>query len=209
MEEGAQILEVISQYLVGLSAVTGAVVAVFGLNAWKAQSEWKVDYDLAKRALIAVYQYRDSLFSVRHPAMSNLEMKLEDGDKEQIYAGSEESARVVKAYSTRWAKHSESRRALEAILLETDAVWSSELREFVQPLRDLEHELLIYINLFLDAYHRGDTDLALEYRKIIKNRRDIIYDMMDENLDEFRKDFSKELKKTETYLRRKLGREKK
>jgi hypothetical protein len=187
------------------AAAGAAVATIRGINVWKTQGIWQFDNDLARRLLIAIYTYRSSLYSVRHPAMSNSEMTLEEEDAKEISHSEARRRGVIEAYVRRWKKHAEKSNELEALLVEADAVWGSELSSLVAALRSLEHELFVYISLHLDAHYRGNTALAIEYREILKTKRDILFDMMNDE-DVFRKDFIAQLVPIETYLRTKLGR---
>jgi hypothetical protein len=187
------------------AAATGAFVAYVGLNTWKSQSIWQADHELARKNLIALYRYRDSLYSVRHPAMRNDEMRLEDDDAERLNEDQQRRQGVVVAYARRWERHSHAKNELDALLIEADAVWGEKLSSLIKPLRDLEHELSMYIMLHLNAHFRNNPDLQKSYREILKKKRDILYDPLTED-DEFRKDFSLHLGAVESYLRNKLGR---
>lgn len=199
-------ISALGNLLMAGAAIAGAMAAFLGLSTWRNQSLWQADNELAKRALIAIYSYRDSLFAVRHPAMSNSEMELTDEEKNGISAGGDKSAGVINAYAKRWERHSSSKNSLEVILVEADAVWGGQLRERVEPLKKLEHELYAYILLHADAHWRGPTELAKQYREILKTKRDILYDLLDNEKDDFRVDFKNGLGPVEEYLRNKLGR---
>lgn len=199
-------LGALSDLIVALAAGSGAIVAMIGLNTWKKQNYWSIDHDLAKRLLLATYKYRDSLYSVRHPAMSETEMTSEEAEIEGISARDRRAAGIIGAYAKRWEKHLPFRAALDAMLLETDAVWGKELRSDFSRIFELERELLAYINLHLRAWMQGETELAAEYQRILKKKRDILYDSLEDDKDEFRKDFVAALERIEASLRPKLGR---
>jgi len=192
--------------LMAFAAIAAATAAWNGLETWKKQSVWAADNDLAKRAMLAMYRYRDSLHAVRHMAMNRAEMALPLEDGQTIWSGSEGSAGVIAAYIRRWEKHSPNRNQVEAIVLEADAVWGPDLRRWVKSLLALENELLVYIRLHMDAHLRGDTELAASYREILARKRDILYDFGSDEDDVFRRDFSEALMPVENFLREKLGR---
>ncbi|MCV2871845.1 hypothetical protein OEZ71_06005 [Defluviimonas sp. WL0050] len=195
----------LANWMMAISAAAGAIAAYVGLNAWKNQSIWQADHELARKTLVALYRYRDSLYSVRHPAMRNDEMRLEEEDAQHLNEDQKRKQGVIVAYARRWERHSNAKNALDALLIEADAVWGEDLSNLVKPLRDLEHELFVYIMLHLDAHFRNNADLQNSYREILKKKRDILYDLLSED-DEFRKDFSHHLSAVEDYLRDKLGR---
>ncbi|NRB16264.1 MAG: hypothetical protein HRU33_01480 [Rhodobacteraceae bacterium] len=206
MVEISAAISALANILIACATITAAIVAATGLNTWKNRYVWEADTDLAKRSLLAIYRFRDSLYSVRHPAMFHHEMEVSTAEAEGINASNERSAGVINAYANRWEKHSKSRVELDALITEADVLWSSELRQLVEPLRVLENELFGHIRLYLDAWHRGKTDLAKEYQTILSERRDILYDRLDDEKDCFRADCISELLKVEDYLRSKLGR---
>ncbi len=142
---------------------------------------------------------------VRHPAMLNDEMRLEGEEAEGMNADQRRRQGVIAAYSRRWERHSVSRNELDAILIEADAVWDTELTKLIRPLKELERELFVFIQLHFDANYRNSPDLQQSYREILRNKRDILYDLMTDE-DDFRKDFTEQLRNVENYLRKKLGR---
>ena len=198
------VLTAVGSLLTGAAAIWAAHTARKGLMSWRVQLRGQVDHELAKRSLLAVYKFRDSLYGVRHPAMSNEEMALTHEEVKTIVAGSERSAGVINAYAKRWKRHSGASREMDAVLLEADALWGRDFRNLFGPLKDLEHELFSYISLYIDAHLRGDSELALRRREIIGERRDIIFDYLDDEKDEFRQEFEKALQSLEGYLRSKL-----
>lgn len=187
-------------------SVSAAAIAAFqGLHTWRNQSIWVADNELARKLLVAVYKFRDSLYSIRHPVMFNAEMSLEPSDSQGLSESEQQKKRIVVAYARKWERHLPAESELNALLIETDAVWGNTLSQKVAPLKELQHELYGYVSLHLDAHFRRDAELASQYRTMISKRRDILYDTMTEE-DEFRKDFSRRLIPIESHLRSKLGR---
>lgn len=184
--------------------IVGLYLAWLGLNTWKNQKIWQADNDLARRMLIAAYRFQNSLYAVRHPAMSQAEMVVDNPDGN---TSNDESGRrgVIEAYGRRWEGHLPKRNDLDALLIESDAVWGNELSNLLKALYELEQELFMYIQLYLKAHYHRETDIALEYRKLLSKRRDVLFDMMSDD-DPFRIDFVQRLIPVEDYLRHKLGR---
>lgn len=206
MTWGAEEWSALANVAMAGAAIGGAVAAFRGLNAWKNQSIWAADNELARKILIALYKYRDSLFAVRHPAMYEAEMKVEDEDKKELGQAEISRRGTILAYARRWERHLPFVNELDALFVEADAVWGKELSQKVLTLKELERELFSYIRLHLDAHYRGPTELANEYRKILATKRDILYDLMNEE-DVFRRDFADRQAPIDAYLRSKLGRE--
>lgn len=207
MSNGMGVVSAVANSITALAAAVTAGAAIYGLRTWKTQSEWHADNDLAKRALMTVYKYRDSVYSIRHPARFSAESEVTEEEVASFGARDLRSAGIIKAYANRFERHFPSRNALDAIILECDAVWGTDLRDLVGELKKLEQELFAYINVYFDAHHRAhDDDLAEGYRDVLKGQRDILYDRLDDEKDAFRVDFIKKLTEVEVYLRKKMGR---
>ncbi|MCT8330283.1 hypothetical protein [Albidovulum sediminis] len=202
---GPESWSALANWVMAGAAVLAACAARSGLNSWKNQNIWTADAELARRILIALYRFRDSLYAVRHPAMFAGEMRLDAEQESKLSEVEQRQESVRSAYSRRWSRHQEQAIELSSLMIEADAVWGEELSKKVSELRKLERELWAYINLYLDAHYSRDTELAREYRKILKGERNILYDMLKED-DVFRMDFVKALAPVERYLRGKLGR---
>ncbi|MBV1865314.1 MAG: hypothetical protein KUG74_12910 [Rhodobacteraceae bacterium] len=190
--------------VIAIAAVAAAIAAFLGLNTWKNQSLWHADRELSRKILIALYRYRDSLYYVRHPAMLASEME-PDKDQEPVNGSNERNQGVINAYVKRWGKLGVRSNDLDALLIEADAVWGSELSQKLLKLKELERELFGYVRLYLDSHFRGDTSLAASHREILREKRDILFDTLNEE-DEFRRDFVDSMKPIEAYLKVKLGR---
>ncbi len=187
--------------------MAAAIAAFVGLNAWKKQGVWQADSELARQILVSLYKYRDTLYAVRHPAMSHSEMECDFGAQGSLTDRQKRSQGIINAYAKRWERHYEKRAELNALLIESDAVWESALSELVDEVKNLEHELFTYIMIYLDASHREYSDQTMNesYREVLSKKRDILYDLLDES-DDYRSDFNRLLKPVEAYLRKKLGR---
>ena len=193
--------------LIGV-AVTGAVVAVKGLSTWKKQLTGHADYDLARRLLVSVFKYRDAIDTVRHPAMWNNEMPYPP--KDQADKISDDQIRfygISNAYLARWDKVREIRSDLYADLLDTEALWGTALNDIFKVAFTLEHELFTNIRQYLVIIN-PDTKAAKRnaVERIFEKKRDVIYDELGEEPDEFKKEFREAVKKIEAYLKQKLSR---
>ena len=97
-----EIISLAKDLILSGAAITGAVVAIKGLSTWRRQLQGQSEYDLSRRILVSLFQYRDALNSVRNPFMWNNEMpsplegeaKLMTREKIQYYGTS-------KAYEAR------------------------------------------------------------------------------------------------------------
>lgn len=201
-----ELLKILKEVIFAGSAITGAIVAVKGLNTWRHQLKGKFEYDLSRRILVSLFKYRDAISGVRHPAMWGYEMpnppedKAKDMSPDQIkFYG------TSKAYQARWDKVQEERISLYADLLEAEAIWGTKLNDLFKVVFDLQHELFTQIRHYLELINPDTSERKKEaIEKIDKNKRDIMYDELGEEPDEFKKDLLDAIKVIESYLKLKL-----
>jgi len=160
--------------LTGVAAVTAAIVAVVGLQAWKKQLKGKVEYELARRVLRAALNVRDSIRFVRNPFQSGGEIDIalkEAGididPKDPSFRANSERA----VYQRRFKKVDLSMSELEIELLEAEVSWP-EIKTRVRPLRGCINKLLTKIYLRIDNLEDPQEKMDPNERKEI---RDVIY----------------------------------
>lgn len=144
-------LPIIKDIILCITAITGAWVAIRGLNAWKRQLSGKAEYELAQRLLKATYKLRESIRVVRNPVMSGGEMPDPPEDHPASQSDSYKSwYRVGKAYESRWEHVRKSHIDIEAELLEAEVLWGGQIREKFLKLFEVEHELYYRTITYLD-----------------------------------------------------------
>jgi hypothetical protein len=153
------------------AALTGAVVAVKGLGAWRAQLSGQSEYELSRRILVSLFKYRDSIDGLRHPIMWAHEMPNPPEDESEKMSDTQISFYGrSKAYQVRWDKVQEQRSALYADLLEAEAIWGNELNTLFKTLFNLQHELLTQVRHHLDLVNPDTPEATKEaIRKIDKD----------------------------------------
>lgn len=205
-----EIVTLLKNLVLSGAAITGAVVAVKGLGTWQRQLKGQSEYELSRRILVSVFKYRDAINSVRHPAMWAYEMP--SPSEEKALTMSREQIRFYgtsKAYQARWDKVKAERSSLYPDLLEAEAIWGAELKELFKGVFDLEHELFTRISHYVELIN-PDTDEASKeaIRSIDKKSRDIMYDNLSDEPDEYKQDLIAAIEKIEKYLKPKLSHEK-
>ncbi len=111
------------------------------------------------------------------------------------------------AYQARWQRVSDVRTELQTELLEAEVLWGTELRKRFVALDKLEHELFVAVRSYLDLCNPN----APEPRKqaVYKRRnteRDIMYDDLSEEGDEFTRDVLRAIGPIEDYVKPHLRR---
>jgi hypothetical protein len=95
--------------------------------------------------------------------------------------------------------------SLYADLLESEAIWGDELKKLFKALFNLEHELFTSVRHYVELMNPDRDEASKEaIRNIDKKRRDIMYDDLGEEGDEYRKDFQRGVEAIEKYLKPKL-----
>ena len=193
------------------AAITGAIVAVKGLDTWQRQLKGQSEYELSRRILINVFKYRDAINGVRYPVMLAYEMPSPPEDEAKKM--SQEQIRFYgtsKAYQVRWDKVQSVKTSLYADLLEAEAIWGNEFKDLFKKVFELEHELFTCIRHHIELIN-PDTDKASKdaIREIDIEKRDVKYDILGEEPDEYKKDLFSSIEDIENYLKPKLKHEKK
>lgn len=205
-----EIVTLLKDLLLSGAAITGAIVAVKGLGTWQRQLKGQSEYELSRRILVSVFKYRDAINGVRHPAMWDYEMP--SPPEEETAKMSREQLRFYgtsKAYQARWNKVQTERTTLYADLLEAEAIWGTDIKELFKEVFNLEHELFTRIRHYVELIN-PDTDEAskVAIRNIDKKNRDIMYDNLSDEPDEYKQDLVSAIEKIEKYLKPKLSHEK-
>jgi hypothetical protein len=161
-----------------LAAIVGAAVAALGLGTWRHQLKGQVEYTLARRILRLCYEYRDAIAAVRHPMMWGSEMPEPPEGTGNLTADQRHFYGRRKAYEARWQKVRSVRAELYPELLETEVLWEQQLADLMNPLFQLEIDLLIAIEDHLESVN-PDIHTAekqhLQDRESIKIRRELLY----------------------------------
>lgn len=201
-----EVVSLIKDILVAAAAATGAIVAVLGLGTWKRQLKGQFEYDLSRRILVTVFKYRDAINGVRHPAMWAYEMPKPGSEEAESMSDAEvRYYGTSKAYQARWERVQTERTSLYADLLQSEALWGPSLKNEFKALFELEHELMVTIQHFLRVTNPATSDIEKQaIQKIIRKRRDIMYDDLSDIGDNFKQEFQAGIEAIERYLKPKL-----
>jgi len=203
-----QIASAAKDIVLGVAAAVGAVVAVRGLSTWNRQLKGGAEYELARRLLKITYRLRDAIKSVRHPVMWAAEMPAPpEGEIEKMSREERSYYGSSRAYQARWQKVAEVRTDLQTELLEAEVLWGSDLGKRFEALNNLEHELLVAVRSYLTLC---DPEASEARKNAVQERqaaaRDIMYDELTEEGDEFTQDTVRAIAPIEEYLKPHLRR---
>lgn len=184
-----------------VAACVGAWVAIKGLNAWRRQLKGKTDYELARKVLRACYKVRDSIASVRHPAIWSAEF---DAAQKKVVIDDPtlkdypDAAKRFAVYQVRWTRLSEALSELDAEAFEAEVSWETPIKAKLADLRRLVGKLRWAINEHIDA--RTDSQKRMQPQG--KEADDVVFDKGDEHSpDEFSQKVQKAIAEIEEILR--------
>ncbi|MFJ4386989.1 hypothetical protein ACIP02_22010 [Pseudomonas sp. NPDC089408] len=181
-------------------------VSLVGLSTWKRQLSGTASHELAKRALIELYKFREALDRVRNPLILPSENTVtvvalgRNNEAVDRYVGR------CSAYDNRFKRVAEARRNLDVTLLEAEALWGNVLKLLVKPLNDKSWDLYRYIeDHLLSTDPRTAPEERAAYVDILKGRPNIMYRRTNVAEDDFALSFNEDLEKAEVYLKYKLA----
>lgn len=186
--------------IVSAVAAGGAFyIGAQGLKTWRRQLRGNDDHQLARRALIELYKFRDALNTSRSPLVL-VSLNLEDG---KAYA-EEHFKGMLAEYQRRLEGISQSRISLQASEVEAEAVWSNELKSLLQPIFKLHDDYAYYLtNHLLSRNPNLSQDVRRGYEGDNELYPNILYRGGKEK-DQFQLEFESSLLKVELYLKNKL-----
>ena len=153
-------LSVVSQLILTVSAVTGAVVAVAGLTTWRKQLRGRTEYDLARKLLRAVLQVRDEIRFVRSPFILAGEFlaayRAENQEPPATGVSGQEGLRLV--YHHRWRQLQAALSDLRVDLVEGEVHWGEPLRRLGDRLWRKISELHSAMELYMQDIEHEPRD---------------------------------------------------
>jgi hypothetical protein len=195
----------IKDIVTGLSALTAAIIAIVGLQAWKKQLRGKTEYELAQKYLRAVYKIREAFAWVRNPYQSRSEIA--QAMTEAKFEGisfSDPSFPVkstIAVYQKRFQKVTEAFLDLEAIMLEAETLWGEDVREHIKSLQKHSSKLFYVVQTYISDMERNAPYNAEKD----KERMATMYAITDGSAENtFGNEVKETIKKIESFLKPRL-----
>ena len=189
----------LSNLVVAAAAAVGAFTAWRGLNTWRDQNRWQVDHELARRALIATYRYRNAIESVRNRSISKLEMMPEKPLHGASWLTLDGNRLAIER---RWKRVGDVRVEIESILIEAEALWGDRLAWNFKKIFEIEKTLLQASRAFLrsidESIGKDEKSQALAQVKELGN---IHFESQPMEEDSFKIDFEDRIQAIEKYLK--------
>jgi hypothetical protein len=139
--------------VLAVSAAITAAAAVRGISKWRAEEQGKADSDLARRALLALFQFQTSFQRARWVATTGSEYPR---DFDPIAATAEQKAEAwTHIFTKRLDGVHTSFVQVEAILVEMEALWGSESRSGLDGLYGCYSRLRGSMELYVKDLQSG------------------------------------------------------
>ena len=146
--------------LTAIAALSGAMVAIYGVVQWKRQLKGKTDYEVARRYLKASLKLRDAIQSVRNPfvPLAEINSSLKEAGLDPEIDDNRKTNLAV--YNVRWKKVIGAWTDLELELLEAEVSWGKGAVDAQKPLDGCVRKLKASIDMHLQRYSkRGEEEL--------------------------------------------------
>ncbi len=174
-----QIITLSKDIIVGVAAITAAIIGFLGLRIWKWELKGRSEFELAKKLLRAVYRVNEAFKHVRNPFIMAFEYPEDMTDHIGHLKKEHEHKGNVHVYETRWKVLGEAFVKLEELSLDAQVEWGSEFQESISSLRSRKMELNRAILSHLDSLIPGNG-AVLSGNELIENKK-ILYFMPNES----------------------------
>lgn len=142
-----ELVSLLSEICVGISAAIVAIVAIIGITQWKVQMRGRDKYEITKKLMILILEFRDKYNTARNPQTFPDEYgKIEKSGNET----SEESSNLDEWYARkrRLGPLQETLRNLYVAGREAEALFDNNIRSDVRQLESIFGELHSSIDVY-------------------------------------------------------------
>ena len=165
--------------LAGCAALWGAYSAHRGLDAWKSQTQWRRESELAEELLFLLLSRRDAIATIRHPMVSYQPLSPQEAEGETRpeilkFLG------FAKVYEERWNRLVEVRTKFDAKLIRATILWGPILDESLTTIMKAETKLLSQIRILLENRDPRSVDSLREANEG-RFKLDTLYSMGEED----------------------------
>jgi hypothetical protein len=185
----------------GIATIIAAIVAVWGIRAWRHRLKGSTEYRLAIRLYVAVIRLRDHIRAARE--LLNHQVPTYEGERDANTPEIVERAR--KEYWTWFREVIRSALALKAIRPEAEIHWGFEATRHIDDIEGHAHKMQgsysTYYQFRLKVL-RGEHG----YEKAVESCRTVIFNtkFTDQDKDEYGEALEALVERAREYLKRKI-----
>lgn len=190
----------VKDVLLGVAAVTTAVVAVIGLSKWRKELEGKTEFDAARGLMKATYKLRDQLQICRSPFYSAHEFPADYKGGLGGHSNEDETKAWIYIYKNRWVPVWNTIQEFDSQTLEAEALWGANIRSKTDALRQCVREVNVAIDAVINdkavggENFKANKDFAESMRSIVAASRDDQTNEMNQKIAKAIRDIEDEIR---------------
>lgn len=161
------LLPFIKDIILSLAAIVTASTAVYGVVKWKKELKGKAHLEAAKSLMTAVYSVRNN-FEIVRSGWRDVSEYPQDYIKNKTTGQDDPQAdadALWHLYQNRIAPLATAMSELDTCLLEAEALWGCEIREYGRKINGCYNRLVISIKQLVAVEYRGGNKIASESLK--------------------------------------------
>ena len=163
------VASIIKDVIIAVAAIATAIVAVYGINSWRRETEGKARFDAARSLMLTAYRARDDIRNCRSPLIVAGEFP---PDLDAFGGSAEERYKAyAHVYSNRWKPVKEAMERFDAAVLDAEVVLGRKVKEPSERLIAAVRNLFVAVDMYLSDIRSGykelDRDTRKRFRQII------------------------------------------
>lgn len=178
-----ELISVLSNALVGLSALAVAIIGLIGLRQWRAELTGKTKFDIARKMAILAFQYRDEYKRARNP----FTFSGESSERQKAENETADETNILDEYfarKKRIAPLQETLRQLYEASWEAEILLDKNISKAISPLEDSFKELFASMETYFhtrynQAKHKQGYDNT---EGVLQNHFKIVYGTADDEI---------------------------
>jgi hypothetical protein len=145
-----ELISILSDALVGLSALAVAIIGFVGLKQWRAKLTGKTKFDIARKMAILAFQYRDEYKRARNP----FTFYGESSERKKSENETDDEANMLDEYFARRKRLGllqETLRQLYEASWEAEILLDKDIGKAIIPLEDSFKELFVSMEAYFQT----------------------------------------------------------
>lgn len=149
-----ELVSVLSDCLVGLSALILACIGIIGLTQWRTELTGKTKFEVARKMALLAFQFRDEFRQARNP----FTFPGESADRQRNDSETREEAQVLDEYFARRKRLrplQETLKNLHAASWEAEVILDENIGKLIRPVEGAFKELFAAIEVYFQMQLEG------------------------------------------------------